>query len=234
MSKGRTAIGISLIVIGTAVLLLLFLWLMGVRMSDIGLESWFPKEEDTESSFWERPQIVAPVPTGNSELEEFYARHPRIETRKKKEESLDTSLWENNYFTSPEGVSWQRDSNSEKVLSDTKKGEQEYATSKPELPAAEERPQQSLRVEFWESPINYKGYKLENLHLIVFGISPEANLRFENHEDGIWMHHDQKIYVLKSGVGYMPFVERGSQLSAQDSIQAVQAGLAAEKSLMEQ
>lgn len=233
MSKGRTTIGILLIFIGVAVAVLLLLWLMGFRPSDIGLDSWFPKkEETTEIMVRERPNVVVPVPTGSSELEEFYAKHPRIETRRKTEEKLDTSLWQNDYFTSPEGVSWRRDSNSEKVLSDTKKGEHEYATTNPQpLPDEKPQPQQSLRVEFWESPVNYRGYKLENKLLIIFGISPDDPLRFEHHPDGIWMHHGGKVYLLKPGAGYMPFVERGLQASAQDSIQAVQAGLAAEKNV---
>lgn len=232
MSKGRILTGISLIFIGVAVLVLLALWLMGFRVSDLGWKSWFPEEENTETTIRERPRIVAPVPTGNSELEEFYAKHPRMEKRKKKEEKLDTSLWGNDYFTSPEGVSWQRDSNSENVLSDTKKGEHEYATSLPEVEAERLPPRQaSLHVEFWESPINYKGYKLENKSLIIFGISPDDDLRFENHQDGIWMHHKGKVYLLSSGAGYMPFVERGARASAQDSVQAVQAGMAAEKSI---
>ncbi|MCM1169048.1 MAG: hypothetical protein NC324_03830 [Bacteroides sp.] len=233
MAKGRTFAGILLIVIGVAVLALLFLWLMGFRLPDTGLDSWFPKDEATETNLMERPVIVAPVPTRSSELEEFYAKHPRVEKRKKKaEERLDTSLWKNDYYTSPEGVSWQKDSNSDKVRSETKTGEHEYTATAPQpLPDGNPRPQQSLRVEFWESPVNYKGYKLDKKQLIIFGISPDDPLRFENHTDGIWMHHNGKVYLLKPDAGYMPFVERGAQASAQDSIQAVQAGLAAEKNV---
>lgn len=179
----------------------------------------------------QRPVIIAPHATGSSELEDFYARHPR--TEKKKNDPLDTSLWKTDYYTSPDGVSWKKDSNSANVLSETKMGEQDYPTSMP----AQSNPQQQkgqdgrLRVEFWESPINYKGYKLDRKQLIIFGISPDDNLRFEHHQDGIRMFHDDKVYLLKPNAGYMPFVERGAQLSAQDSLMAVKAGLAAEKNV---
>lgn len=231
MARRNTRVGILLIVIGTVTLALLLLWLMGFRLAGTDPSHWFSKERQTERHIVRRPEIVAPVPTGTSELEEFYARHPRIEKRRKKEEELDTSLWRTDYYTSPEGVSWKKDSNSDNVLSETKKGEHEYATTAPLQP--ENTPQQSLHVEFWESPVKYKGYKLDRKQLIIFGISPDDALRFENHQDGIWMHHDKKIYLLKPNTGYMPFVERGATLSAQDSILAVQAGLAAERHIQE-
>lgn len=231
-SKGRTVAGILLILVGTALLVLLILYLLGFRPAEIDLNSWFSQEKQTEEIVLERPRIVAPKPTGSSELEEFYARHPQTAKRKHKEdEEIDTSLWKTDYYTSPEGVSWKKDSNSDKVLSETKKGEQEYSTS----PAvADTDPQnQSLHVEFWESPVNYRGYKLSGKQLIIFGLSPGEDFRFEHHQDGIWMHYNGKIYLLRESTGYMPFVERGAQVSQQDSIMAVQAGLAAEKHVRE-
>lgn len=230
MSKGRTVIGVLLIVLGTVVLALLALYLFGFRLPEIDLSRLFAGRQQEEERVLNRPHIVAPIPTGSSELESFYARHPQTARQSKKEEDeIDTSLWKTDYYTSPEGVSWKKDSNSENVLSETKRGEQEYVTST--LP--DENRQQSLHVEFWESPINYKGYKLDNKQLIIFGISPDDTLRFEHHQDGIWMHRGGKVYLLKADAGYMPFVERGSQFSQQDSIMAVQAGLAAEKHVRE-
>lgn len=35
----------------------------------------------------------------------------------------------------------------------------------------------NLYVEFWKSPLNYKGYKLGKNKLIIYGISPEENLK---------------------------------------------------------
>lgn len=231
-SKGRTFAGILLILTGTVILVLLLLYLLGFRPATIDLGRWFSQREKKDEVVLERPRIVAPKPTGSSELEEFYARHPQTAKRNHKEdEEIDTSLWKTDYYTSPEGVSWKKDSNSDKVLSETKKGEQEYTT---EPSVADTNPQnQSLHVEFWESPVNYRGYKLANKQLIVFGLSPDEDFRFEHHQDGIWMHYNGKIYLLRENSGYMPFVERGAQLSQQDSLMAVQAGLAAEQHVRE-
>lgn len=232
MSNRKTGIGIFFILLGTVVLVLLFLWLSGYRFEVLNLSDWFSTTEPKNERLWQRPEIVVPQTTGSSELEDFYARQPKAVKRSAEPEEIDTSLWSTDYYTSPEGVAWKKDSNSDKVMSETKTGEQEYKPSTPSpLPAEASQPQQSLHVEFWESPINYKGYKLEDKMLIVFGISPDAPLRFENHTDGIWMHYNGKVFLLKSGAGYMPFVERGAELSAQDSILAVKAGQAAEQNI---
>ncbi len=57
--------------------------------------------------------------------------------------------------------------------------------------------QRPLHVEFWESPVHYKGYQLNGNNLILYGINDADTLRFENHPDGIWMYHKQAIYRLK-------------------------------------
>ncbi|MDE7150540.1 MAG: hypothetical protein K2O01_09135, partial [Bacteroidales bacterium] len=58
--------------------------------------------------------------------------------------------------------------------------------------------QKPLHVEFWESPIHYKGYQLNGNNLILYGINEADSLRFENHPDGIWMYHKEAVYRLTS------------------------------------
>lgn len=53
-----------------------------------------------------------------------------------------------------------------------------------------------LHVEFWESPVHYKGYQLNGNNLILYGINDADSLRFENHTDGVWMYHKEAVYRL--------------------------------------
>lgn len=56
--------------------------------------------------------------------------------------------------------------------------------------------QKPLHVEFWESPVHYKGYQLNGNNLILYGINEADSLRFENHPDGVWMYHKEAVYRL--------------------------------------
>ncbi len=58
--------------------------------------------------------------------------------------------------------------------------------------------QKPLHVEFWESPVHYKGYQLNGNNLILYGINDADSLRFENHPDGVWMYHKEAVYRLTS------------------------------------
>ncbi len=58
--------------------------------------------------------------------------------------------------------------------------------------------QKPLHVEFWESPVHYKGYQLNGNNLILYGIDDADSLRFENHPDGVWMYHKEAVYRLTS------------------------------------
>lgn len=202
MANPKTRIGILLIFIGLVPLIVLALLLFGPQMP--GMTGILTERNSLE----ERPpriQITAPVPTGSSELADFYARTPK--QNRKKEDPLDSSLWATDYYTTPDGLSLQKDSNLKNVLLETKKGEQNFKANEQTQPAQDPAPG-NLRVEFWESPVNFKGYKLEGKHLILFGIDPDDELRFEHHTDGIWMHHRQKIYLLRPSSKEIPFEER--------------------------
>lgn len=219
MANPKTRIGILLIVVGLIPLLALTLLLFIPQMPDWA-EGLFTTREKPQTERPPRVQITAPIPTGSSELEDFYARTPR--NAPKKEDPLDSSLWLIDYYTTPDGLSLQKDSNLKNVLLDTKKGEQDFRAGEnnPAQPPQDPAPG-NLRVEFWESPVNFKGYKMEGKHLILFGIDPNDALRFEHHTDGIWMHHNQKIYLLRPSSTEIPFEERiPAGLPVQDSTTA--------------
>ena len=54
----------------------------------------------------------------------------------------------------------------------------------------------SLKVEFWQSPINYKGYKVTKNKIILFGINSEENIKLFHLDDGVFMKHNQNYYKL--------------------------------------
>ena len=54
----------------------------------------------------------------------------------------------------------------------------------------------SFKVEYWQSPINYKGYKMTKNKIVLFGIKPEDNLKLFHLDDDIFMKHNQNYYKL--------------------------------------
>ena len=54
----------------------------------------------------------------------------------------------------------------------------------------------SLKVEFWQSPINYKGYKMTKNKIVLFGINPDENIKLFHLEDNIFMKHNQNYFRL--------------------------------------
>ncbi|MBI4929721.1 MAG: hypothetical protein HY841_03085 [Bacteroidetes bacterium] len=54
----------------------------------------------------------------------------------------------------------------------------------------------SLKVEFWQSPINYKGYKMTKNKVVLFGINPDETIKLFHLDDAIFMKHNQNYYKL--------------------------------------
>ena len=71
-----------------------------------------------------------------------------------------------------------------------------------------------LHVEFWESPVHYKGYQLNGNNLILYGINDSDSLRFENHVDGVWMYHKEAVYRLTTSTD----MQRFELISGTDSL----------------
>lgn len=55
-----------------------------------------------------------------------------------------------------------------------------------------------IRVEFWKSPINYKGYKLSKEKLVLFGIFDFADVMLEIHQQNLYLKDKNIYYLLKS------------------------------------
>jgi hypothetical protein len=63
-----------------------------------------------------------------------------------------------------------------------------------------------IRVEFWKSPINYKGYKLSKEKLVLFGILDFDDVMLEFQQQRILLKTKNAHYLLKSSNNFEPLV----------------------------
>jgi hypothetical protein len=56
-------------------------------------------------------------------------------------------------------------------------------------------PQRKYRVEFWKSPINYRGYRLQKDRLVIFGI--------EEYNEAILRRVDSRLYLMVGSKAYL-------------------------------
>lgn len=54
----------------------------------------------------------------------------------------------------------------------------------------------SFKVEFWQSPINYRGYKMSKNKIVLFGIDPNDEIKILHLEEEIFMKKNQTFYKL--------------------------------------
>ncbi|MEG1498921.1 MAG: hypothetical protein RRX93_05755 [Bacteroidales bacterium] len=195
MEKNKKRIGYGLIILGS----LLFIGCLGWYFW-IHQKIYNPSLETLPiSSLEELRQITGTIPqaTGSSELQEFYSKHsPKATT---KESKSDTSLWETNFIAEV----FPQDS-SLNLAQEKKTSEKSFfinATNPSTTYASSSKP---LHVEFWDSPVHYKGYQLNGNNLILFGMDPNDSLRFENHPNGIWMYHQNALFLLKPNSKFAP------------------------------
>lgn len=65
------------------------------------------------------------------------------------------------------------------------------------LPESENKKTENYNVEFWVSPVNYKGYKLIHDKLILFGIEEPDAVQLYSKENMLWMKYGQDFYTLE-------------------------------------
>lgn len=212
--KARTRWGIALSVTGAVFLIILLIsfWMTDgdarkvlnpVKDLTDGIFHVSKTSSEVSDEVRGRPRIEVPHTTGSSELKEYYKNNPRDKAmpHEKAEE-------EDDFYTRPDGSAWVKDKSNEDILGDTKKGEGNKVTEqKPAAGKAEAVTNRPLHVEFWESPVNFKGYKMNGNNLILYGISPDDSLRFERRQDGVWMYHfnENAVYLLEPTSEDKPF-----------------------------
>jgi hypothetical protein len=60
-----------------------------------------------------------------------------------------------------------------------------------------------LEIEYWVSPVNYKGYRLGRTRLIVFGAQP-GKVKLLRYRDELYLVFDQKVYLLQTSNAFNP------------------------------
>ena len=56
--------------------------------------------------------------------------------------------------------------------------------------------QQFFNIEFWQSPLNYKGYKMSKYKIILYGIESPEGLKIFKVDDLIYLKKNSTVYKL--------------------------------------
>jgi hypothetical protein len=60
-------------------------------------------------------------------------------------------------------------------------------------------------LEFWESPVNYKGYKVLKKKIILFGLSPSGHYALTKEDDKMLLKTKSATYLLRIHDDFLPF-----------------------------
>jgi hypothetical protein len=64
------------------------------------------------------------------------------------------------------------------------------------VPASASNVLRTITVEYWQSPINYKGYKMTANKLIIFGLSPDEPLSITELNNDVFLKHANNVYKI--------------------------------------
>jgi hypothetical protein len=62
-----------------------------------------------------------------------------------------------------------------------------------------------IAVEYWRSPINYRGYKLGKNKLVVYGLDTTVPITILKHNGSLFMSYDQNVYRIEPSNDYRAF-----------------------------
>lgn len=64
---------------------------------------------------------------------------------------------------------------------------------------------QLINMEFWQSPLNYKGYKLSKFKMILYGMPSENEIKLFKLEDNIYLKNSASVYKLDYSSDFRPY-----------------------------
>ena len=65
---------------------------------------------------------------------------------------------------------------------------------------------QQIIIDFWESPINYSGYKMSKSKLIVYGLNPHFNYKLYAKKGKYFLNFEQVFYQLEETSTFKPYI----------------------------
>lgn len=80
-------------------------------------------------------------------------------------------------------------------------------TAMAELLGIEDVQSASMFVEFWESPLNFEGYKLSKKKLVVYGLSPQFDYKIYKEGTNYYFSYQNVYYKMKETQDFLPFTE---------------------------
>lgn len=69
-------------------------------------------------------------------------------------------------------------------------------TTSDSIPAGSSVSWQDVNVEFWQSPLNSKGYQFNGKKLLLYGISPPYKIQLLSADDDLYLQYDKKYFYL--------------------------------------
>lgn len=64
---------------------------------------------------------------------------------------------------------------------------------------------QLVNLELWQSPLNYKGYKMSKYKITLYGITTFEGLKVYTLDDIIYLKHGSQVYKLENSSEYRPY-----------------------------
>ncbi len=64
------------------------------------------------------------------------------------------------------------------------------------VPTAASNTLHTITVEYWQSPINYKGYKMNGTKIVLFGLSPDEPLSITELNNDVFLKHGNSVYKI--------------------------------------
>lgn len=62
-----------------------------------------------------------------------------------------------------------------------------------------------MQIEFWKSPLNYKGYKLSKYNVILYGLTDTQNLKIFTLNGILYMRNASAVYKLDYNADFKPY-----------------------------
>lgn len=80
-------------------------------------------------------------------------------------------------------------------------------SSMAEMLGIDEVQSKSMFVEFWESPLNFEGYKLSKKKLVVYGLSPQFDYKVYKEGESYFLSYQNVYYKMKETQDFLPFTQ---------------------------